>query len=599
MIYNPLDKYYKSQTGAVCANKLITFRVKGNFDSVVLLLRKDGEDFVSRYNMQGIEGGFEINLSFNAGLYFYCFDICNGNYVGLGDDYFGVITSSPNEFQLTAYAKEYSVPKWIYGGIIYQIFPDRFCRAEKSKILPDYKVLHENWEDTPIYEPNEKGKILNNDFFGGDIQGIISKLDYIKSLGANVIYLNPIFKAYSNHRYDTGDYLTIDPLLGTENDLKELIKKADENGIKIILDGVFNHTGDDSIYFNKYGRYPSVGAYQSKDSEYYPWFNFTEFPNKYEAWWGIETLPAINESNSAYVDFITGENGVINHYMELGVGGFRLDVVDELPADFVKKIRSAIKRVTPHGVVIGEVWEDVSNKISYGKRREYFQGEELDSAMNYTLKDAIISFVKHGNSKKLSKTIKEQLDHYPHAALHAMMNLLSTHDTARLLTVVGGKESFGMSKKEMAETYIQDSEIEFVKFKLKAASLLQFTLCGVPSIYYGDEIGMQGYIDPLNRRCYPWGKEDKELLSWYKFLGDIRSSYSAFSCGEFEEIYCAEGVYVFKRFDDNSEVLIALNMSSEDCVLNYCGELKNLIDGNVYSDNFVLSPNALAVLIKK
>ena len=598
MIYNPLDKFYKSQTGAVSADKLITFRVKGNFDSVIFVLHKDGENFDSRYSMQKKGDIFELDITFNVGLYYYRFDLCNGKTIGLGNNYLGEILDYISDFQLTVYDANYSVPEWFYGGIIYQIFPDRFYRAEKEKNIPEYKVLHDNWNDTPVYEPNEYGKILNNDFFGGDLKGIIEKLDYINSLGVTVIYLNPIFKAYSNHRYDTGNYMEIDPLLGSIDEFKQLINKASALGIKIILDGVFNHTGDDSLYFNKYNRYPTVGAYQSKDSKYYSWYNFTKYPDKYDSWWGIETLPAINEQNEDYINYITGKNGVLDYYTKLGIGGWRLDVVDELPSSFVKKVRSAVKNASYSAIVIGEVWEDASNKISYGARREYLQGNELDSVMNYPLKEAIISFIKDGNFKNLSNTIKEQLDHYPHKTLHALMNLLSTHDTARLITVLSGIEPHGATKKQLAETFIPEDKIEQVKFKLKCASLLQFTLCGVPSIYYGDEIGMQGYADPLNRRTYPWGKEDLDLLSWYKFLGELRAKYSSFTQGEFVEIFADIGVYVFKRADENSEVLIAVNISENEYQFQFDSVLTELVTNTENKDFYNLTAKSCAVLVK-
>ena len=595
--YNPLDKFYKSQTGAVCADSLIKFRVKGDFDSVLLLLKKDGQSGFDRHLMNKCYDFFELDIKFSVGLYFYCFKISNGKYIG-NVNFEGVVCDNPEFFQLTCYDKNYSVPDWITGGVIYQIFPDRFFRSKQEKSVPDYKILHENWSDIPVFLPNEEGKIINNDFFGGDLLGIIEKLDYISSLGVNVIYLNPIFKAFSNHRYDTGDFMQIDPLLGTIEDFKLLIKKAEEKGIKIILDGVFNHTGDDSVYFNKYGRYDSVGAFQSKDSKYYNWYNFINYPNNYESWWGIKTLPAINETNDDYVQFITGKDGVLEHYTALGIGGWRLDVVDELPSTFVKNIRSAVKGVNQNAVVIGEVWEDVSNKISYGVRREYFQGGELDSAMNYPLKNAMINYVKSGDVKELSYTIKEQLDHYPHKSLHAMMNLLSTHDTERLLTVIGGEDSKGKTKIQLSKTEIKSEDLALAKFKLKVASLLQFTLCGVPSIYYGDEIGMQGYADPLNRKTYPWGKEDAELLNWYMFLGQLRSKYSAFKTGDFIELYKTNGTFVYKRFDDNSEVLIAINLSDKEIVIEFEGQLTELTNNTVANENYILKENSFAVFVK-
>ncbi len=598
-LFNPLDKFYKSQTGAVCANKKLTLRVKGNFNSVVLLLKKDGETNSQTFNLQAKDGYFETVIKIDIGLYFYCFSVGENKFIGLGEGYQGEITSKPIWFQLMAFDQDYSVPDWIKGGVIYQIFPDRFCRFERDKNIDCDKILHDNWLDTPTFEPNKQGKVLNNDFFGGDLKGIISKLDYIQSLGVNVIYLNPIFKAYSNHRYDTGDYMSIDPLLGSLDDFKNLISCAKEKGIKIILDGVFNHTGDDSLYFNKYGKYDSLGAYQSKDSKYYSWYNFINYPNKYDAWWGIDILPAVNESNPDYVEFITGKGGVIDFYTNLGIGGWRLDVVDELPSCIVEKIRSSAKKVNNESIVIGEVWEDASNKVSYGVRRKYFQGKELDSVMNYPLKDAIVNFVKYKDSKGLSNLIKEQIDHYPTFVLHALMNILSTHDTFRLINALCGEDVNGKSKAQMANITLKGEKYTNAKFLVKVASLLQFTLCGVPSIYYGDEIGMQGYTDPLNRKCYPWGFEDCELLDWYKFLGSLRHDYDAFVDGEYVELYSEEGAFVYKRCGKNSEVLIAVNIGNKSIELSYADSLYNLIDDVKYCEKYLLKEQSVAVFIKK
>ncbi len=595
--YNPLDEFYKSKIGAISNNDKITFRIKGNFNSVIFCYKKDGQDYICN-QMQNKGEYFEISQTFLSGLYFYHFE-CDGRFLGKNNDYLGEFYTEKTDFQLTVYDSDYFVPSWVYGGIIYQIFPDRFFRKEKEKTVPSYKVLHEKWDDMPVFLPNEQGEIVNNDFFGGDIKGIIEKLDYIRSLGANIIYLNPIFKAFSNHRYDTGDYMQIDDLLGSMEDFKLLIEKAKEKGIQIVLDGVFNHTGDDSLYFNKHNRYKSVGAYQDKNSKYYSWYNFIDYPNNYESWWGIKTLPAINESNEDYIKFITGKDGVIECYTKLGVGGWRLDVVDELPAEFVKKIRDAVKRNNPNAVLIGEVWEDATNKISYGKRREYFQGKELDSVMNYPLKNAILDFVKYGNADVLSRTIKEQLDHYPHIALHALMNILSTHDTIRLLSNLSGENIDGKTKSEQAEMYIPKENFSKAKFKLKVATLLQYTLMGIPSIYYGDEVGMQGYTDPLNRQTFPWGNEDNDVYDWYVFLSKLRTKYSVFTCGNFEEVYKQNGVFIYKRFDENSEILIAVNLSNEQISLNYDGNLLEIISNQKHKNYYELNKNSIAVFVNK
>ena len=598
MFFNPLDEFFKSTCGAISADKAITFRVKGDFNSVVFILKSDKDGAENCYLMENKGDFFKLTLTLSVGLYFYTFSVGDGKFIGKNFDFTGFITTNPEYYQLTVYDKDYRTPDWFKGGVIYQIFPDRFNRKNEHKILSNGQYLHAEWEETPVFLPNENGKVLNNDFFGGDLLGIVDKLDYLKSLGVTVIYLNPIFKAYSNHRYDTGDYMSIDQILGDINDFKLLIDSADRLGIKVVLDGVFNHTGDDSVYFNKYGNYNSIGAYQSKDSPYYSWYNFTEYPTKYDAWWGISVLPAVNESNEQFIDFITGKNGVLEHYTKLGIGGWRLDVVDELPSNFVKKIRNAVKGVDNDAIIIGEIWEDASNKISYGVRREYFQGKELDSVMNYPLKDAIINFVKTGEEKSLINVIRTQLDHYPEDVLHSLMNILATHDTVRLLTAVGGVDMTSKSKAEMSQTFIDECEIDDAILKLKTAVLLQFTLYGVPSIYYGDEVGMQGYVDPLNRKCFPWGKENTEILEWYKLLSKIRSEYDAFSSGSFNEIYACNGAIIYERIGENSQVLVAVNLSERSLRLDFDGEIKNLLNGSVFDDKLELKPKEFGIFIK-
>ena len=597
-IFQPLDKFYKSVKGAVEAGRRITFRIKGDFEKVNFLYRKDGEDY-SSLPMEKRSGCFELSASFSVGLYWYKFDLNNGLFVGCGKGLDGEITYCPQEYQLSAFSADYSVPKWISGGIIYQIFPDRFFRAEDAGVkLVAGRKIHADLHENPEYLPNKDGEVLNNDFFGGNIKGITEKLPYLKSLNVSAIYLNPISLAYSNHRYDTGDFMQIDPMLGTERDLSELIEKADEAGIKIIIDGVFNHVGADSVYFNKYGNYPSVGAYQSKESKYYQWFDFFDYPDGYKSWWGIKTLPAVDKRNSEYIDYICGENGVIRRYLGFGVKGVRLDVVDELPSEFVKALRKSVKTADSDAVIIGEVWEDASNKISYGVRREYFLGGELDSVMNYPLKNAIISFVKHGDNNALSETVKTQIDHYPKAALDSLMNILSTHDTARLLSAVSDADINGKSKAEMAEITLCGEEKSAAMFRLKAASLLQYTLYGVPSVYYGDEIGMQGFFDPLNRKYFAWDDMDGEILSWYRLLGKIRADNAVFKSGDTKEIYAADGFYAFIREDEYEEILIALNVKNKVFELQYKGKLINLIDGKVYSDKILIEKNFLGIFKK-
>ncbi len=587
-LYNPLDKFYKSIIGAVSEKTKITFRVKGDFNSVLFIFKKDGYDSEIALPMQKKDDYFEIETCFEIGLYFYIFKTENNQYVSLGKEYLGVLSNQPNYFEITAYSKDYNTPNWLKGGVIYQIFPDRFyCSGENLKNIRSDAYLHADKNDVPIFLPNDYGKVLNNDFFGGDIKGIISKLDYISSLGVNCIYLNPIFKAYSNHRYDTGDYMTIDPLLGDENDLKELVELANKKNIKIILDGVFNHTGDDSLYFNKYGNYDSVGAFSGKKSPYYTWYEFTEFP-KYNSWWGIETLPQVNEKDQSYCDFITGENGVVAHYAKLGVAGWRLDVVDELPDHFVKKIRKALKNVNNDAILIGEVWEDASNKIAYDKRREYFCGNELDSVMNYPFKNAILDFIKGGSGVVFTNVIKSIIDHYPKIVLDSLMNLLSTHDTPRLISSLSNINIFGMSKLEQSKLFIQNDELSVVVKRLKLATLLQYTLPGVPSIYYGDEIGMQGFTDPLNRKFFDWENINSSILDWYKKLGNIRKKFSCLVDGEIEFIYSSDNAIVFTRSNDKDFIIVAINLGDRDIIVNSSEGLCDYVNNIVIGDRVIV-----------
>ncbi|MDE5549394.1 MAG: glycoside hydrolase family 13 protein, partial [Clostridia bacterium] len=365
-----------------------------------------------------------------------------------------------------------------------------------------------------------------------NLQGIIDKLDYLQDLGVTLIYLSPIFESSSNHRYDTGDYEKIDPLLGSEEKFAELIEKAKEKGIGIMLDGVFNHTGADSKYFNKFGNYPTLGAYQSQDSKYYDWFDFYNYPDDYHCWWGITVTPTISQRAKDFRNMIAGKKGIIEKWTKLGVKGWRLDVVDELREDFVKDIRKAVKSNDSDAVLIGEVWEDASNKIAYSYRRHYFQGEQLDGVMNYPFKEATLAYALGGDLKNFTDTILTIVENYPKQAMDVTMNLIDSHDTARALSVLSGVDMVGTDKAFRRDYRLNPELYDIAKKRLLMASAIQFTLPGIPSIYYGDERGMQGYEDPLCRRTINWDGYDEEILSHYKTLGRIRKEYNAVMRGE-------------------------------------------------------------------
>nr|WP_239584228.1 glycoside hydrolase family 13 protein [Aquibacillus albus] len=416
--------------------------------------------------------------------------------------------------------------------------------------------MHTHWNDDPIYIKDEDGKIKRWDFFGGNLQGIIAKLDYIQSLGVTAIYLNPIFQAESNHRYDTGDYHKVDPLLGTKEDLEKLLIEAGKRNIEIMLDGVFSHTGSNSLYFNQKGEYPSIGAYQSVESPYYSWYNFQHHPDLYDAWWGIETLPTLNKENESYQQFlIHNEDSVIKAWQKAGVKNWRLDVADELTDDLIKQIYQQLKKENSSSVLLGEVWEDASNKIAYGKRREYLLGGELDSVMNYPLRQFLLSFMNgEWNAHTLKRKLLTLYEHYPKQYFYATMNMLSNHDVERLKTVLDGFMSEKMPREEKNRRITE---------QIKALSLWIYTFPGVPSLYYGDEAGLTGGEDPDNRKPYPWGREEKELVTWYQTIGGWRREYSALRTGHWKPHVLHNDVLAFERWNANGRDAFGNNSNNE------------------------------------
>ena len=383
-----------------------------------------------------------------------------------------------------------------------------------------------------------------------------------------MIYLNPIFEAHSNHRYNTADYESIDPLLGKEEDFISLCMEAHKLGIKIILDGVFSHTGDDSIYFNRYKRYDGDGAYNSKSSPYYKWYKFNNWPDSYSSWWGIDTLPETDETNPSYMEFITGKNGVIAKWMRLGADGFRLDVADELPDEFIVKIRERIKAENPEAFLLGEVWEDASTKTAYGVRRESLLGKELDSVMNYPFREAIIDYLVNDNAEDFMERILTITENYPKEIVDALMNPLGTHDTVRIISRLSGEDAEGpeKSKEWQAGFSLSTEQKERCKRLLKIAAAIQYTLPGFPSVYYGDEVGMEGLKDPFNRQAFPWRNLDMELLGFFEKLGKIRANNHMLRDAEFVPISGADGCIAYAREKDGNpkhSIILIANRASE------------------------------------
>ncbi|MEG2274103.1 MAG: glycoside hydrolase family 13 protein, partial [Clostridia bacterium] len=503
------------------------------------------------------EGSFKL---YESGIWFYRFEgmFADGSFAffGRGEDGIALRGDWLPEWQLTVTKCDYKTPIWAKQGLIYHIFADRFCKDEHRHFDKLNATLHTNWNDRPDV-PAEGVDYRADDFFGGNIKGIISKLGYLKSLNVTCIYLSPIFEASSNHRYDTGDYMKIDSLFGDEAQFAQLIDQAKSLGINVMLDGVFNHTGADSIYFNKFGHYNSVGAFQSKTSPYHNWYYFNKFPSDYHCWWGSTVVPTVNKSSKGFRELILGKNGVIEKWTKLGVRGWRLDVVDELPIDFTNDLCKKIKSVSADTLIVGEVWEDATTKESYGELRPYFMGEQLDSVMNYPFKDAINNYVLNGNVKDFEVAVIKILENYPKESLDTLMNIIDSHDTVRALTYFADVALPPTIALRSAATLL-GKDLELAKRRLKLASILQFTLPGVPCVYYGDEAGMQGYEDPMNRATYPWGKEDNELLSHYRALGDFRKNFCNMLNGETYFVDDKE-LLIFERISQFGKLTIYVN----------------------------------------
>ena len=527
------------------------------------------------------------------------------------------IVETPHAWQLTVYDPAYQDPDWIRGGVFYHVFVDRFAKAGQP-VYMDGKITRDDWGGMPIWQPDENGEILNNDFFGGNLQGIREKLPYFKELGVTCLYLSPIFEAYSSHKYDTSDYMKVDPMFGDEEGFACLCEEAGKLGIRIICDGVFSHTGSDSRYFDIHDRYGD-GACHHFDSPYRDWYYFE--PDGWQSWWGIKTLPRINKDVPSYQEFITGENGVIRRWLRAGASGWRLDVVDELPSSFLEKLTASAKAEKSDALILGEVWEDASNKVAYEERKNYFEGDKLDSVMNYPLRRAIIDFVRDGNAPALALVMESIMDHYPMRVVHALMNILGTHDTERIITALAGQK-LGPDATREDKARISMSPEEWARGvqRLKQAVVLQMTLPGVPCIYYGDEAGMEGYNDPFNRKCFPWGNENHELQDWYKRVIRIRRSSAVYKDGDYRLLAARDGLFAFERArelpaggSDGTAAdapadsapqgtaglerqITAVNCGQTQQVLPMTGDWRDLLSGISFRDDILVLPGQALIL---
>ncbi len=579
---------------------------------VVLRIARDGEEY-GDIPLELGEGNvysdnFSITLDLKnlcagseSGLFYYEFLFLRGYETLFTDTYnnvdFELSQSSAGRFRLLIYSADYKVPSWFGNNIVYHIFVDRFCKTKKFP-LRDGTVLDDDWDDgIPQYADVPGGDVENNVFFGGDLDGITQNLDYLEGFGVGTIYLSPIFDSPSNHKYDTADYTHIDDMFGGEDAFDRLVSETKKRGIKIILDGVFNHTGDDSKYFDRYGKYGTDGAYQTQASPYFKWYNFKNYPDEYECWWNIKIMPRLKQERRECRSYFTSRDGICAEYVKRGIAGWRLDVADELCDEFLDELRQSVKQYSDgEAVIIGEVWENAAEKQSYGKRRRYFQGKQLDSVMNYPLRNGIIDFVMRGDGNMLYDILTEIYSSYPRKVCDALMNLVGTHDTERILTVLGDAGTESMSNPELAVFKLSDSQRGMAKKRLMVASVLQYTVYGTPSLYYGDEAGVEGGRDPFCRLPYPWGRQDEQLMQHYKTLGKIRREQKVYRGGDFKILDHGNGYFAFERSLDGESVITVANSGNADHTFELQGIYKNLITGQSIVGNITLGECEAAIL---
>ena len=542
-----------------CEDAKCTLRLWDDKETLIPMER-DGEYFRA-----------EIKMPEEPGLLWYAFVIESEGktwFYNNAEDNLGgegrLLPYLENSYQITVYRKK-NIPAWYREGMMYQIFPDRFNRGrdfaeraaahtQKRTMLPH--ILDTDWNDKPFYMKDENGDITKWPFFGGTLTGIAEKLDYLKEIGISILYLNPIFEASSCHRYDTADFHRVDPGLGDEESFAMLIAEAEKRGMKIILDGVFSHVGRDSVYFDQFGSFGGNGAYENPDSPYADWFKKDE-NGEYTYWWGVRDLPNADKNSEKYREFIyKNEDSVVRHWLRTGIKGWRLDVADELPDSFIEGIRTAMNEEDEDSILIGEVWEDASNKISYGKLRSYFNGKELDSTMNYPFRKGFIEYLLGDiDGETLSRQMMSLAENYPPQNFYAAMNLVGSHDRTRILSMLGGASE--------EEPKLSEEQYQTALRRIRIMFEAQMLFPGVPSVYYGDEAGLEGLTDPYNRATFPWGKVNEDIFGAFKFAADLRREYDVLKNGSFRCEAPETELYLQIRENKEEKIIFCMNASAD------------------------------------
>ncbi|MBP3655922.1 MAG: glycoside hydrolase family 13 protein [Clostridia bacterium] len=576
--HNSLDIFDRYPQGALPTGSQVRLRVAvsgGETPEEIDLRVWDGEEH--RYPMRplGLRGGkryyeVQVCVSGTPCLYWYRFEAYGKDtfaVLGAPDDHAGCGVGrmgSEESFQITVYDPEYAVPGWMADGVMYQIMVDRFFHGEGTDTLMHAKAgrkieLHDVWDEMPFLNVSENGDNFASDFFGGNLEGVRQKLPYLKEMGVSVIYFNPIFDARTNHKYDTSDYMRVDPMFGDEAALRRLCEEAKAVGIRVMLDGVFSHVGDDSVYFNRRGTYgEKTGAYRDPKSPFAKWFTFKKWPDDYECWWGFRTLPNVNEMDPDYLRYILkGDDAVVKHWVRAGTSGWRLDVADELPMAFLRELRAQVKSVDPDAAVLGEVWEDASHKVAYGNVRSYVLGDTLDSVMNYPLREALIGFLMN---KKSAEQVVHELSalqqNYPKPFLYSLMNMMGSHDRPRIINVLAGNDGSDIPRVRRAEHRLSEAERALGGRREQMMLRMIVSVPGMPCIYYADEAGLEGCADPFCRRTYPWGHEDVQMMEAYRDMIAMRNTHAELRTGDCRYIAPGEDVLgVIRTISEGADAL--------------------------------------------
>ena len=515
---------------------------------------------------------------------------------------------------------EFFTPSWAKDAIFYQVVVDRFCKDSFNSTDKKTYRKYLPWDAEVNWKRAEDGEFNNNDFRGGNIRGIIKKLPYLGSLGVNVIYISPINKSYNRYDgYATIDHMQIDSDLGDFCDLQELHDFASDYGMHIILDVAFNHCSIDNPIF--------IEAQNNPKSKYRDWFQWDENGN-YKYWYDFKDMPIFNFYSAGYQEYVYGENGVIDKFKPY-VDGFRIDLGELFPLFFLEGIKKRMNKddlayIKSDGYrfCVAESWERAPIEVL---------GKGIDAPTNYPISDAILKYVKYGYHEYLRDAIYKNEDNYPITTIDTCLNSLGTHDTPRALTMlsdryhVDGFRKLWEIDKEWSMWHYYDNEgrvrfdtdgfrefgyknsqLEYQEYeeaiaKLKVAVILQYFLPGNPCIFYGDEVGLTGYKDPFSRKPYPYGKEDLELLEFYRKIGTFRNSYKGKE-SVIEILECDNEIFTFERVNENSEIFVAINRGDRKRKIKIPKEFKNFEEKNIFllnGDTNCLLPKGGIVILKE